>query len=243
MLAPLPRKSVSSDSHDFIDLNAQSPAGSTSPELKETQMHVLLRVSLKENKFDLEVLKDWIMDAPDLAEQIKVICTMPSFSTLIILRVPVEVWDMLPANPAMSFIGFTTISDTAVPLEGIVYDPGQIVQNSAVSESPASDLDDVGAAKHSLARTAGKAVAPAIVDDEKSMVAILDSVDLILPDIFHELRHANTSGVETMSVASVLGRLMEELERRATISRDFDLESMYIPVVCAPSPEVVNNGT
>jgi hypothetical protein len=57
MLAPLPRKSVSSDSHDFIDLNAQSPAGSTSPELKETQMHVLLRVSLKENKFDWKFLK------------------------------------------------------------------------------------------------------------------------------------------------------------------------------------------
>ena len=50
----------------------------------------------------------WLRDMPLLAESVDLISVQKSHSTIVILALPVAVWDLLPDHPACSFIGFTT---------------------------------------------------------------------------------------------------------------------------------------
>lgn len=47
------------------------------------------------------------------AKDIKIEGVYQSFSTLVLLRLPIVVWDLLPDNVAYTFIGFVTSENTA----------------------------------------------------------------------------------------------------------------------------------
>ena len=60
-------------------------------------------------------LVEWIKDVPLLAKAVKLHAVIPSFSTLLILSVPVATWNLLPDDFACSFVGFTTSPNLLVP--------------------------------------------------------------------------------------------------------------------------------
>jgi len=99
--------------------SAVSDAGSEeSIELTREQFpQVLVSVRLQSSDVsDSEAWLDWLLKAPYDAKEIKVEGWFGSFSTLIILNIPLQVWHMMPDNPAVSFIGFVTTENLASDL-------------------------------------------------------------------------------------------------------------------------------
>ena len=58
---------------------------------------------------------NWIRDLPLLAKSVRLHAIVPSMSTLLILSLPVPTWNLLPSDPACSFIGFTTTMNLLLP--------------------------------------------------------------------------------------------------------------------------------
>jgi hypothetical protein len=74
---------------------------------------IILAVRLTKGGFDQESWLEWIRNAPSEAEKIHVEGKYDSFSTLLLLRMPVSIWNLLPENPAYSFVGFVTSENMA----------------------------------------------------------------------------------------------------------------------------------
>jgi len=188
MLAPLPRKSTSIKDPDFIRLDSQPPRLETSAQPRKGAMHVLLRVSLAEDSFNMEEFKGWICDAPEPAREIQIITTLPSCSTLVLLQMPVELWDMLPSSPAISFVGFVVIDE--------------------VRCSPESRLDTTTAPSKPSVTSLGPTA-----NDENSIVTILDRVDSMLPTAFREIGQGDYRNDTLPEAEIVTNHVIDNLER------------------------------
>ena len=58
---------------------------------------------------------DLIQDSPLLAKSVRVQAVIPGMLTLLILSLPVAVWNKLASNRACSFVGFTTSTNLLIP--------------------------------------------------------------------------------------------------------------------------------
>jgi hypothetical protein len=93
------------------DEECDSPSESNHLTAERCGVHhpqVLLAIRLDEDRFDLQAWIEWVRNAPPDAKDIRVEGTYDSFSTLVLLRMPVTTWNLLPDNPAYSFVGFVT---------------------------------------------------------------------------------------------------------------------------------------
>lgn len=73
---------------------------------------VLISLSLEEDQFlNMETWVAWIRSVPALIRYTKVDGIFKSSSTLLVLSIPVALWDLLPNDPAISFIGFVNSSN------------------------------------------------------------------------------------------------------------------------------------
>ena len=73
---------------------------------------VLISVALEEEQWlSTQQWRDWLRSIPGLVRYANVEGVYGSDSTLLLLSVPVAVWDLLPANPAMTFVGFSRTSE------------------------------------------------------------------------------------------------------------------------------------
>jgi len=79
--------------------------------------HALISLALEESQPDLDVKKTarWLESIPLLAKWAKVEGVYQSYSTLLILSVPVPVWNMLPDNPACLSTGYATSPNLVIP--------------------------------------------------------------------------------------------------------------------------------
>jgi hypothetical protein len=69
--------------------------------------HVLISLALEENQIlDAGACSHWLSSFPALAKYAKVQSVFKSHSTLLLISLPVMIWDLLPENPACSFIGY-----------------------------------------------------------------------------------------------------------------------------------------
>ncbi|KAF4451893.1 hypothetical protein F53441_5212 [Fusarium austroafricanum] len=69
--------------------------------------HVLLKVALEENQvFDAASCIRWLKQFPLLATHVNIEGVYQSYSTLLLLSVPVVLWDLLPEHPATQFVGY-----------------------------------------------------------------------------------------------------------------------------------------
>lgn len=74
--------------------------------------HVLISVALEENQIlDGEACGQWLSTFPALAKFAKVQSVFKSYSTLLLVSLPVMVWDLLPENSACSFVGYVSSND------------------------------------------------------------------------------------------------------------------------------------
>jgi hypothetical protein len=89
------------DAFDFSQLNRELPSGN------HTVPHVLLSVALEEDQsLDVNSWCRWISDSPALAKYVLVEGVFRSHSTMVLLSLPVPVWDMLQDDLAISFIAY-----------------------------------------------------------------------------------------------------------------------------------------
>lgn len=91
--------------------------------------HVMISLALEDDqRLDLDAWEQWLANFPALAKHVKIQGVFRSHSTLLLLSLPVMVWDLLPENPACSFVAF-------------------IRSNNLIrQQSPALDATSVGAA-------------------------------------------------------------------------------------------------
>jgi hypothetical protein len=102
---------------DFDDTSlASTPLSSVSSDGRYKVPHVLITLQLEENQpLDARQCARWLDKFPLLAKWVKVEAVFPSYSTLMILSIPMPIWDLLPDHPACSFIGYII----SLKLEGL----------------------------------------------------------------------------------------------------------------------------
>ncbi|CAN8096523.1 unnamed protein product [Discula destructiva] len=76
-------------------------------EPNEDKPHVMISLALEDDqRLDLSAWEQWLSSFPALARYVKVQGVFKSHSTLLLLSMPVTVWDLLPDDPACSFVAF-----------------------------------------------------------------------------------------------------------------------------------------
>lgn len=89
---------------DPLPLDALIPAAS---EPNEDEPHVLISLALEDDqRLDLSAWETWLAGFPALAKYVKVQGVFKSHSTLLLLSLPVMVWDLLPDDRAYAFVAF-----------------------------------------------------------------------------------------------------------------------------------------
>ncbi|CAM1510238.1 Fc.00g005730.m01.CDS01 [Cosmosporella sp. VM-42] len=90
--------------------------------------HVLLTVALEEDQvLDAASCARWLKQFPLLAKYVSVEGVYRSYSTLLLLSVPVVLWDLLPDHPATQFVGYVRSRNLA---------PKDAVREKAVTPIP-----------------------------------------------------------------------------------------------------------
>ena len=74
---------------------------------ERTDILISVRVNSTQ-QLGVQQISSWIRDIPLLANSVTLHGVTRSHSTMILMGIPVAVWDLLPDNPACSFVGFTT---------------------------------------------------------------------------------------------------------------------------------------
>ncbi|KAH8747708.1 hypothetical protein BGZ57DRAFT_168755 [Hyaloscypha finlandica] len=89
---------------------ALSPLSSLTDSGEFQTPHVLIKIGLEpiQGPIDMKQCLRWLEGVPLLGKWAKVEGIYPSFSTLIVLSMPISVWNMLPDHPACTFIGYVT---------------------------------------------------------------------------------------------------------------------------------------
>ena len=90
------------------------PSSVSSPGRGSEQCYptVLIAVALEEDQsLQLDTWVEWLRDIPAIAKYARVEGIYESYSSLMLLSLPVNIWDLIPNNPAVSFIGFIKSQD------------------------------------------------------------------------------------------------------------------------------------
>ncbi|KAH7242387.1 hypothetical protein BKA59DRAFT_227911 [Fusarium tricinctum] len=83
-----------------------------SPKGQRVVPHVLLKIALEGDQvFDAASCSRWLKQFPLLATHVSVESVYSSYSTLLLLSVPVVLWDLLPEHPATQFVGYIKTSN------------------------------------------------------------------------------------------------------------------------------------
>lgn len=97
------------------------PPENVPQEPNEDVPHVMISLALEDDQqLDVNAWENWLAAFPAMAKYVKVQGVFKSHSTLVLLSLPVMVWDLLPENPACNFIAFIRSNNLAVPKEGEV---------------------------------------------------------------------------------------------------------------------------
>jgi len=99
---------------------------------------IVLSVRLDEAELDIVTWREWIRSLPTEARDIKIEGMYKSFSTLLLIRMPVSVWNLLPDDRAYSFVGYVTSENLAMP-----HDQGsQAMLDEVIDETHSAKVDD-----------------------------------------------------------------------------------------------------
>lgn len=90
-------------------------AASVSSEPTEDTPHVMISLALEEDqRLDLNAWEGWLASFPALAKYVKVQGVFKSHSNLLLLSLPVMIWDLLPEDQAISFVAFIRSNNLAI---------------------------------------------------------------------------------------------------------------------------------
>ncbi|KAL2130282.1 hypothetical protein VTI74DRAFT_6676 [Chaetomium olivicolor] len=136
VLTPLAPQAGSQLDQAFLQLTLPT----VQPQVEPDGPGILVTCRLRDQRVDVGKWKQWLSDAPEGAKGIQISALYPGFSTILIVELPLVVWDLLPPSPAISFIAYTTgnnhISDFRRALLG--FDP----EEQSDSSDDESNLND-----------------------------------------------------------------------------------------------------
>lgn len=90
-------------------------AASVASEPNEDTPHVMISLALEEDqRLDLNAWEGWLASFPALAKYVKVQGVFKSHSNLLLLSMPVMIWDLLPEDQATSFVAFIRSNNLAM---------------------------------------------------------------------------------------------------------------------------------
>jgi hypothetical protein len=101
---------------------------------------MLIAITLDEDQPlpHIEACRNWICSFPGLAKYVKVEGVFTSYSTVLILSIPIVIWNMLPENPACQPISYVTSRN-------LILDSADEARNDKISKKNASqNLSNVG---------------------------------------------------------------------------------------------------
>lgn len=108
-------------------------------EPNEDEPHVLLSLALEDDqRLDLNDWETWLASFPAIAKYVKVQGVFKSHSTMLLLSLPVMVWDFLPDDPACSFVAFIR-SNNLLRTQTPVQEP-EHVRAPVPNEAPVSSV-------------------------------------------------------------------------------------------------------
>ena len=94
--------------HDIAQDSSQSSLDQIWPDIEFRNPKVLISIALEEDQWLSSThWVEWLRSVPALAKYAHVEGVYKSGSTLMLLSIPVAIWDLLPRNAATMFIGFT----------------------------------------------------------------------------------------------------------------------------------------
>ncbi|KAK4449006.1 hypothetical protein QBC34DRAFT_380855 [Podospora aff. communis PSN243] len=121
VLSPLKTDTPTPLEQPLVLLSPPSPRPQSHVDASSTDgPEVLIACRLKDQNIDAEKWKNWLANAAEGAKGIKITAVYPSFSLLLLVKMPIAVWDMLPASPAMTFVGYTSGRDFSADLERVL---------------------------------------------------------------------------------------------------------------------------
>lgn len=114
-----------SHSPNLAPVEEPSPMGARAPcpssadlmakEPSEDKPHVMISLALEEDqRLDINAWEQWLGAFPALAKYVKVQGVFKSHSTMLLVSMPVMIWDLLPEDQAVSFVAFIRSNNLAI---------------------------------------------------------------------------------------------------------------------------------
>ncbi|KAL7798597.1 hypothetical protein V8C43DRAFT_275778 [Trichoderma afarasin] len=80
----------------------------------EDTPHVMISLALEDDqRLDINAWEQWLNAFPAMARYVKIQGVFKSHSTMVLVSMPVMIWDMLPEDPATSFVAFIRSNNIA----------------------------------------------------------------------------------------------------------------------------------
>ncbi|KAK6067324.1 hypothetical protein SCUP234_11699 [Seiridium cupressi] len=125
------------------------PQDMIASEPNEDVPHVMISLALEDNqRLDVNAWESWLASFPAIAKYVKVQGVFKSHSTLLLLSLPVMVWDLLPDDLACNFIAFIRSNNLASDHKGLAA-PQQAAAVPSGSEEARSILSSGGVSTQS----------------------------------------------------------------------------------------------
>ena len=119
--------------------------GSFASEPCEDEPHVMISLALEDDqRLDLNAWELWLSSFPALAKYVKVQGVFKSHSTLLLLSMPVMVWDLLPEDQACSFVAFIRSNNflsMSGRAEGLTHRGAQQIEEDMDEEATRPDTE------------------------------------------------------------------------------------------------------
>jgi hypothetical protein len=150
ILSPLSPQHPKVSEEPFLLLN---PPASRPEGLSEGPC-ILVACRLRDQNVDVGRWKEWLFNAPQKAQGIQIPAIYPSLSTVLLLELPLVVWDLLPASPAISFVAYTTGNNLASEFRQLLrLDSGE---SPDVSDNDTEDEEGSGIAIRTVDSGSGR---------------------------------------------------------------------------------------
>ncbi|KAI1452545.1 hypothetical protein F4805DRAFT_27162 [Annulohypoxylon moriforme] len=204
------RTQTSESQHNYNNTNSSA---------EHTELpRVLLAVRLAENEFNPEAIANfekWILNAPQCV--VKFERLYQSYSELLLIEVPLQVWDLLPRNPAITFIGFTKgekpINTSTANVDSETDTAGNPLfrKDSDVTKGrgfetqlPKDSATDQPSAKPKLfdvVEYPNFHIHNEEIKEDRGLVTVLGAIDKVLPEVFTNLeKNGNTTRVQVKTL-------------------------------------------
>jgi hypothetical protein len=124
--------SIADNEHKF-DLSSLL---ATLPDKTFVKPHVIMSVALEEDQvLDLDGFQNWMRLFPALAKYAKIEGVYRSHSTLVLVSVPVIIWNLMPEDPAFNFVGYARSANLLEPRAPLIQLPNDTSTSWAQDET------------------------------------------------------------------------------------------------------------